>query len=148
WKEVHCEGPSPGARENNGMVEYKRSLYIFGGFNGSQWLNDFHGFHIGERHCCSVSCLFLLARTDTRTWRKVEPAVAPPVPRFGDVAVVHSHYFYLFGGYDGTAWLNDMHRFNFEEVTTLGQHPSVRSCPGWCKDGDNLYVFGGHDGVQ
>ena len=29
------------------------------------------------------------------------------------MAVVHSHYFCLFGGYDGTTWLNDMHRFNF-----------------------------------
>ena len=35
------------------MVEYKGSLYLFGGYNGSQWLNDFHGFHIGE------ACLFL-----------------------------------------------------------------------------------------
>ena len=43
----------------------------------------------------------------------MEPAGAPPVSRFGYVAVVHSHYFCLFGGYDGTTWLNDMHRFNF-----------------------------------
>lgn len=49
WKEVQCHGPSPGVRENNGVVEYKGSLYLFGGYNGSQWLNDFHGFHIGER---------------------------------------------------------------------------------------------------
>lgn len=48
WKEVKCHGPSPGVRENNGVVEYKGSLYLFGGYNGSQWLNDFHGFHIGE----------------------------------------------------------------------------------------------------
>lgn len=54
-------------------------------------------------------------KKETRTWRKVEPAGAPPVCRFGYVAVVHSHYFCLFGGYDGTTWLNDMHRFNFGE---------------------------------
>lgn len=58
-------------------------------------------------------------RTETRTWRKVEPAGAPPVSRFGYVAVVHSHYFCLFGGYDGTTWLNDMHRFNFGELLSL-----------------------------
>lgn len=51
WKEVKCHGPSPGVRENNGVVEYKGSLYLFGGYNGSQWLNDFHGFHIGARAC-------------------------------------------------------------------------------------------------
>lgn len=55
WKEVHCQGPSPGVRENNGVVEYKGSLYLFGGYNGSQWLNDFHGFHIGERRSFSPS---------------------------------------------------------------------------------------------
>lgn len=48
WKMVQCHGPSPGVRENNGVVEYKGSLYLFGGYNGSMWLNDFHGFHIGE----------------------------------------------------------------------------------------------------
>lgn len=52
----------------------------------------------------------------TRTWRKVEPAGAPPAARFGYVGVVHSHYFLLcFGGYDGKTWLNDMHRFDFGE---------------------------------
>ncbi|CAN0564237.1 unnamed protein product, partial [Laminaria digitata] len=36
----------------------------------------------------------------------------------------------------------------WEEVETSGQLPSIRSCPSWCKDGDNVYVFGGYDGVQ
>ncbi|CAN0435334.1 unnamed protein product, partial [Ectocarpus sp. 12 AP-2014] len=127
WKEVHCQGPSPGVRENNGVVEYKGSLYLFGGYNGSQWLNDFHGFHIGLYFCslpdasvrpppCAphppYPCCCAIIIAETRTWRKVEPAGAPPVSRFGYVAVVHSHYFCLFGGYDGTTWLNDMHRFN------------------------------------
>lgn len=56
WKEVQCHGPSPGVRENNGVVEYKGSLYLFGGYNGSQWLNDFHGFHIGERESRHYHC--------------------------------------------------------------------------------------------
>lgn len=62
---------------------------------------------------------FFFENTETRTWKKVEPAGAPPVSRFGYVAVVHSHYFCLFGGYDGTTWLNDMHRFNFGESRLL-----------------------------
>jgi len=28
----------------------------------------------------------------------------------------------------------------------LGQIPSIRSCPSWCKEGDSVYVFGGYDG--
>ncbi|CAN0505574.1 unnamed protein product, partial [Discosporangium mesarthrocarpum] len=49
WKEVKCQGPSPGVRENNGVVEYQGCLYLFGGYNGSQWLNDFHEWSIGEK---------------------------------------------------------------------------------------------------
>ncbi|CAN0106356.1 unnamed protein product, partial [Ectocarpus sp. 4 AP-2014] len=132
WKEVHCQGPSPGVRENNGVVEYKGSLYLFGGYNGSQWLNDFHDFFFWFSPVCLMGGLsvdfFFWCTASTflvcldfqftsgvlflRLQGLVEPAGAPPVSRFGYVAVVHSHYFCLFGGYDGTTWLNDMHRFN------------------------------------
>ena len=30
------------------MIEHMGCLYVWGGYNGSQWLNDFHGFDIGE----------------------------------------------------------------------------------------------------
>ena len=65
---------SPGVRENNGVVLYKRCLYIFGGYNGSQWLNDFHEFDL-----------------DTSIWRIVEPRAGDfcPASRFGYVSVVH-----------------------------------------------------------
>ena len=202
-------------RENNGVVEYKGSLYLFGGYNGSQWLNDFHEFNLM-----------------TRIWRTVEPKGLPPASRFGYVSfrgfissiclrnkhvisaisrklkpsegyttqytymrphahkrscapthartyarthtythayafplthilmaasryvsVVHKNRFVLFGGYDGTTWLNDMHEYNFDTkmwapVTATGQTPSIRSCPSWCKDQNSVYVFGGYDGVQ
>jgi N-acetylneuraminic acid mutarotase len=31
WSKVRYNGPSPGVRENNGVVEYKGCLYLFGG---------------------------------------------------------------------------------------------------------------------
>lgn len=46
WKRVDYTGPSPGVRENNGVVEFRGCLYLFGGYNGSQWLNDFHEFNL------------------------------------------------------------------------------------------------------
>ena len=59
----------------------------------------------------------------------------------------------LFGGYDGTTWLNDMHEYNFDTklwspVAATGRVPSIRSCPSWCKEGNRVYVFGGYDGVR
>ena len=59
-------------RENNGVVEYKGCLYLFGGYNGSQWLNDFHEFSL-----------------TTCSWRTVQPKGQPPASRFGYVSVVH-----------------------------------------------------------
>ena len=73
--EYNASSPSPGVRENNGVVEYKGSLYLFGGYNGSQWLNDFHEFNLM-----------------TRIWRTVEPKGLPPASRFGYVHYsVHLH---------------------------------------------------------
>lgn len=50
------------------------------------------------------------------------------------------------GGWMGGWWMPDTSLW--EEVNTSGEIPSIRSCPSWCKDGDNVYVFGGYDGVQ
>eukprot|EP00611_Tribonema_gayanum_P007104 TRINITY_DN16471_c0_g1_i1.p1 TRINITY_DN16471_c0_g1~~TRINITY_DN16471_c0_g1_i1.p1 ORF type:complete len:513 (-),score=180.22 TRINITY_DN16471_c0_g1_i1:25-1563(-) len=137
WRRVEYSGPGPGVRENNGVVEYGGKLYLFGGYNGSCWLNDFHEFDL-----------------EKRTWRLVIPETPLiPAARFGYVSAVHRHYFVLFGGYDGSTWLNDMHRFDFtrgrwEQMPTTGAIPSIRSCPSWCKEGSKVYVFGGYDGVQ
>lgn len=70
-----------------------------------------------------------------------------PSRRFGYVSVVHEGKFILFGGFDGTRWLNDMFVFDFEtnkwmEVEPRGNLPSVRSCPAWAKDDRYVYVLG------
>ena len=44
WTEVTHQSPTapwPGARENNGVLTCEGSkVYVFGGYNGSRWLND------------------------------------------------------------------------------------------------------------
>ena len=47
WRNIEYLSASPGVRENNGVVEHDRSLYLFGGYNGSEWLNDFWQFNLG-----------------------------------------------------------------------------------------------------
>jgi leucine-zipper-like transcriptional regulator 1 len=76
-----------------------------------------------------------------------------PSRRFGYVSVVHENKLVLFGGFDGSRWLNDMYVFDFatriwEEVQAQGVLPSVRSCPAWAKDDTHVYIQGGYDGVE
>jgi hypothetical protein len=82
-------------------------------------------------------------------------AVRGPVPsrRFGYVSVVHNDKLILFGGFDGSRWLNDMYEFDFttrswREIQPRGALPSVRSCPAWAKDDSFVYIQGGYDGVE
>lgn len=83
------------------------------------------------------------------------PGVRGKVPsrRFGYVSVVHDNKLVLFGGFDGTRWLNDMFVFCFKtktwsEIQAKGTLPSVRSCPAWAKDETSVYIQGGYDGVE
>lgn len=56
WKKIEYLSESPGVRENNGVVEHDRCLYLFGGYNGSEWLNDFWQFNLGAwRHMCRAA---------------------------------------------------------------------------------------------
>merc|ERR1712232_1011789 len=76
-----------------------------------------------------------------------------PSTRFGYVSSAHGDYIYIFGGYDGSAWLNDMFDFSFERgmwsVTSVqGFIPSGRSCPSWATHNGSVYLFGGYDGVH
>ena len=61
--------------------------------------------------------------------------------------------FIIFGGYDGSTWLNDMHEFNFSKAVwtkleAIGTVPPKRSCPSWATYKHSLFVFGGYDGVN
>lgn len=83
------------------------------------------------------------------------PGVRGQVPsrRFGYVSVVHQGKLVLFGGFDGSRWLNDMFVFDFStrtwsEIEARGALPSVRSCPAWAKDDTHVYIHGGYDGVE
>lgn len=78
---------------------------------------------------------------------------APPSTRFGYVSAVWSDFFILFGGYDGSNWLNDMHEFDFtrqkwSRIEPKTEPPSARSCPSWAAYKNSIFLFGGYDGVQ
>jgi len=159
WETVPVRSAArPGCRENNGVViaDASRDIYLFGGYNGVSWLNDLWKFDI-ESHCWT--CI----QESTGPEEDGENAVAPgpnatvqgriPCPRFGYVSVVHAGKFILFGGFDGSRWLADMHIFDFAtstwtQVPTSPLGPSARSCPAWAKDDTHLWIHGGYDGID
>ena len=161
WSEVQVlSDEKPGCRENNGVVASGDSsrVYIFGGYNGNHWLNDLWVFDIKSKRweCIQESSdpnvdMALLASD-------IHNSGTVPSRRFGYVSVVHNNKFVLFGGFDGSKWLNDMWEFSFETkrwrlIQPRGQMPSVRSCPAWCSCTDErhagiLYIIGGYDGME
>ena len=90
WSRVTASGTPPAPRHFHNMVALNRRLYIFGGFDGSQWRSD-------------VVALDL----DTMSW----VAIAPPGPRPGarassTLAVLEGDKLVLFAGYDGDDFLD------------------------------------------
>mmetsp|Transcript_67271 Transcript_67271/g.194549 ORF Transcript_67271/g.194549 Transcript_67271/m.194549 type:complete len:622 (-) Transcript_67271:341-2206(-) len=166
WEEVKVIGNErPGCRENNGVVisDDSSNIFLFGGYNGTSWLNDLWKFDIEKNKwtCIQESSDVTVAGEMNALDHESESLQAAasrvrgrkPSQRFGYVSVIHNNKLVLFGGFDGSRWLNDMFVFDFEtkawsEVHARGMLPSVRSCPAWAKDNTHVYIQGGHDGVE
>lgn len=159
WEEVRVlSAEKPGCRENNGVVisDGKHSIFLFGGYDGSRWLNDMWKFDIDTaRWTCIQESSDPGADANPGDDMVVSDQVKGNVPcrRFGYVSVVHNGKFVLFGGFDGSRWLSDMYEFNFatktwKQIEARGALPSVRSCPAWAKDETHVYIQGGYDGVE
>jgi hypothetical protein len=163
----------PGCRENNGVVIGDSSrMYLFGGYNGSQWLNDLWMFDIDTQKWTCIqessegssmaaaaaipptlnedspsSSALVQALQRMATQRATTVVGIVPTHRFGYVSVVHNNKFVLFGGFDGVRWLNDMYEFDLQtnvwkQIAARGNLPSVRSCPAWAKDDRFVYIHG------
>jgi N-acetylneuraminic acid mutarotase len=116
-------------------VVWKDYLVTFGGWSGveTQWYNDTHKFNFR-----------------TKEWQLIQPTTPLPPARTSHVAVCHKNSMYIFGGYDGEKYLNDLWELNLEtnvwtELTkrTVGQGPEPRSRCCAAVHGDVMYVLGG-----
>ena len=108
------------------------NAYVFGGYNGSSFLNDLWKFN-------------------GTIWSPVTNAGTPPDRRIKAVLWKDSSgNVYVFGGYSGTSFLNDLWMFNgtsWSEVTNAGTPPSARDgAVAWKDNAGNAYVFGGDNG--
>ncbi|CAN0009206.1 unnamed protein product, partial [Phaeothamnion confervicola] len=111
------------------------SIYVFGGYDGSNRVNDFYEFSI-----------------PTRVWTLVPAAGRPPSPRDRHTGVVHGNSFYVFAGFDGTQRVNDFFEFSFATKqwapvqASAGVAPSPRHSHAAVVYGNSMFVFGGYDG--
>lgn len=173
WSEVEIipSSPKPGRRENNGVVlGDTQNIYLFGGYDGTKWMNDLWVFYIDLKkwECIQESShqnnndeqqdeadlATLRHRNPHSTRRANSNNGIRPSCRFGYVSVVHENKkLILFAGFDGTSWLNDtwefdLHTKQWRQIQSKGQIPSNRSCPAWAKNKHFVYIHGGYDGNE
>jgi len=117
----------------------KNNLYTFGGWNGFSrtWYNDLHVYNF-----------------DTKIWRAINPSGTLPLRRTSHSAVIYNNKMYVFGGFSGEEYLNDMHEFDMEtetwtEISHLckGDIPLPRSRFCAAVLGDCMYILGGWNKV-
>jgi len=129
-------GAPPSPRDRHTAVVHKDSFYVFGGFDGTSRVQDFHQYSFTSETWAPVAAL-----------RGVAPS-----PRHSHATVVHGSSMYCFGGYDGS-YRNDFHAFNFEtgcwsQVTSAGEPPRARYRASCVVLGTRMCLFGGHDGSR
>jgi hypothetical protein len=114
WITIPCQNPSaaPCHRSLHVCAMHKDSMYVFGGYDGSNRVNDFFEYNFKRK-----------------VWAQVTATGIPPTPRDRHVAVVYKDSFYVFAGFDGSSRVNDFTEFNFstlDDFLHTGQLSSFR----------------------
>lgn len=139
WSELTPNGNTqpPSPRDRHTAIVHNRCIYIFGGYDGYNRVDDFH------RYCIQSG-----------TWNLMEPLnpEAGPSPRHSHSAVVYENHMYVFGGYDGH-YRNDLYKYNFstntwQEIRRDGMWPKSRYRTSATVLDNRMYLFGGHDGAR
>ncbi|XP_076453190.1 leucine-zipper-like transcriptional regulator 1 isoform X2 [Babylonia areolata] len=85
WKRMpECDEFVGARRSKHTVVAYKDALYVFGGDNGKNMLNDLLRFDVKDK-----------------SWGRAFTTGKPPAPRYHHSAVVHESSMFVFGGYTG-----------------------------------------------
>ncbi|KAH9081117.1 hypothetical protein Ae201684P_012089 [Aphanomyces euteiches] len=137
WITVPCQNPSaaPCHRSLHVCAVHKESMYVFGGYDGSNRVNDFFEYNFKRK-----------------VWSQVVAIGIPPTPRDRHVAVVYRDSFYVFAGFDGSSRVNDFIEFNFlaqkwaPVAVASGMPPSPRHSHAAVVYDKSMFVFGGYDG--
>lgn len=126
--------PGPRAAHSSNLIGSK--LFVFGGWNGKQGLNDLH--------CLDV---------DTLEWSIPTTTGSVPSTRNNHATFVHGSKLYIHGGHDGSKWLSDLFCYDTEREEwsnpqVSGDLPSARACHTTTLLNRKVYMFGGYDGSK
>mmetsp|Transcript_31989 Transcript_31989/g.55136 ORF Transcript_31989/g.55136 Transcript_31989/m.55136 type:complete len:500 (-) Transcript_31989:91-1590(-) len=135
WSNVPAQGKVPCARSLHTGVGFDNSLYVFGGYDGAQRVNDFYRFNF-----------------ETNKWTVITSETLPPSPRDRHVSVVYGRSIYIYGGYDGYNRVNDFYEYSVDkniwrEIISSGAAPSARHSHSAVVYKNCMYVFAGYDGL-
>ena len=142
WKrESDCDEFVGARRSKHTVVAYKEAIYVFGGDNGKNMLNDLIRFGVKDK-----------------SWGRAFATGTPPAPRYHHSAVVHGTSMFVFGGYTGDIHSNsnltnknDLFEYNFQngqwtEWKFIGRTPVARSAHGAAVYDGKLWIYAGYDG--
>ncbi|KAL6067334.1 BTB domain-containing protein [Balamuthia mandrillaris] len=139
WTQVEAlSGTPPEGRGLHSAVLIDKKLYIFGGRSNVMGLlmNAFSDLAVYD--------------TNTMAWTKVQAKGYPPPARMGQTSTaVGLGKFFVFGGFSGIQYLNDLYAFDVanyqwtKEERTGGQAPEPRSSHTAVAHEDRLIIFGG-----
>lgn len=110
-------------------------LYVFGGYDGSNRVNDFYKFSF-----------------KASKWSQIQVTSASPSARDRHVVVSYTDKIYIFAGYDGNNRVNDFWQYDTEHEAwtmvdaALGNPPTPRHSHSGVEYDGSMYIFAGYDG--
>jgi len=137
WSNPQIKGSCP-PREFHSATTVREKIYIFGGHTGNNFVNDLFTFDF-----------------DTQSWNQAVTSGMPPAARRGHTLCQSEdgRNLWLFGGYDGTKYLNDLYILETERMEWISpggekRPPPAREGHVASMIGKYLLVSGGTDGVR
>ena len=91
--------PPPPLRYFHACAMYSGCMYTFGGYNGTERLNDMYEYDFDDGY-----------------WTQMEATGDVPSGRSSLVSQVYNNSLFIFGGYNGQVVLNDFYEFRYEPV--------------------------------
>ncbi|CAD7975498.1 unnamed protein product [Amoebophrya sp. A25] len=133
WQQVKSTGMPPRQRSLHVGIVLNDCLWIFGGYDGSNRVNDLYKFDFKRSK-----------------WSQIQTQSSPSV-RDRHVVVAYKDSLYIFGGYDGNNRVNDFWEFDtvrseWAVVSGEGMPPSARHSHAGVEYNGCTYIFAGYDG--
>ena len=137
-RSMSCEA-APSPRSLHVAVAHEMSFYVFGGYNGSERVNDLYQFCVPKGQ-----------------WELLDSGTdGAPSPRDRHSGCVHGGVLYIWGGFDGDKRVNDMWAYDLSKggwrrvllpPDGTENRPSPRHSHSAVVVGNTMYVGFGYDG--